>query len=87
MPTSELMEKLNTELETITKLKLNPIYCERFEHTNGIPLYSPQLNQQLQQIKKDMLHMDGMAIFGNYTGAISLRAMAESASMFVNHNF
>ena len=84
---SELTTKLNDELKLIIKLPLTPSLCKRFEHDNGIPLYAPHLENQLSQLRKDFFYMNGFAIFGNYTGAISIRNMAESARLFVASNF
>lgn len=50
----------------------------------AIPLYSPSLARSLHSLREDFSHLDGLGIFGNYTGAISIRNMAESAKAFAD---
>lgn len=51
---------------------------------NAIPLYSPSLASSLHSLRNDFSHLDGLGIFGNYTGVISIRNMAESAKAFAD---
>ena len=62
-----------------------PDYLELIvdKYPYAIPLYSVTLSNHLNQLKDDFAHLDGLGIFGNYTGKLSIRNMAESAHTFV----
>ena len=78
---NELKDLLLKELSKIFHIKKGPAKVVINRYENGIPLYSPQHYENLFKIdellKKDF---SNIRLFGNYTGQISIRGMAQEAA-------
>ena len=79
MPKGEFKQLIINDLDQIFGIEKEPLDVIVSKWENGIPLYSPTLYRswfEMDEIlKKQFPHRN---LFGNYTGEISIRAMAQS---------
>jgi len=72
---------VETELQAMLKLSAPPLQIVIHRWPSAIPLYSPALAAAHQILREDFCAAPGRILFGNYTGQISLRGMADSFLM------
>lgn len=79
-----ILNIVQNDLQRLLGLNGPPIEHKIFRWKKGIPLYSPQLLQTWRHInnKLEQLHPN-VRLFGNYTGQISIRGMADLAKELV----
>ena len=79
-PESELKELIINDLDSIFGIEDMPVEAVVTKWKKGIPLYSPTLYQswfEIDEILKN--NIPNRNLFGNYTGEISIRGMAQSS--------
>lgn len=76
---AEISAIIQTELQTILNLSAPPLETVIHRWSAAIPVYSPELAHTHEILKQDFCAAPGRVLFGNYTGQISLRGMAEFA--------
>lgn len=74
----DLQQLIRQELATVLGLRegIKAIHLHRWP--KAIPVYSKQLAQDLRAIDMALRQSPGLMLFGNYTGQVSLRGMAET---------
>lgn len=74
-----------SELDTLFDIQGELLDYTIFRWEKGIPVYSPQLHDNLfdidQILRKKYPHIN---LFGNYTGSISIRQMSEAIRIMIN---
>ncbi|MEM9820691.1 MAG: FAD-dependent oxidoreductase [Bacteroidota bacterium] len=69
------------ELDSLFGLKKQPLDYRVYRWQRGIPLYSPEMYNQLFQIDALLKEQyPNRSLFGNYTGEIAIRGMFQSAA-------
>lgn len=81
-PESSLAKLIQSELDALFGLKEAPleISIKRWQH--AVPKYDAHLLQTWELAKKTWCARPGRILFGNYTGQVSVRGMAELARTF-----
>lgn len=78
---SDLLDLAKKELQEILGLEGNILDFELFRWKNGIPLYNTFLLKSWNKLEKLLLKkQSNVALFGNYTGQISIRGLCQEAS-------
>jgi len=77
---AELEQIIVSELHALFDLSAPPLQTVIHRWPHAIPIYSPHLAAAHQILRQDFCAKPGCILFGNYTGQISLRGMAQAFS-------
>lgn len=81
---SEIVDAVNEELRAILGMRGSAEQIEIFRWKRAIPKYSPELERTWELARASWCSEPGRVLFGNYTGQVSLRGMAELARELAN---
>ncbi|MEM6725289.1 MAG: FAD-dependent oxidoreductase [Bacteroidota bacterium] len=88
----DLLERSDAAIQELVQSELGRLFgfqgtilqIRCFRWPQGIPLYSPALYEQLPEMDR-LARMQGLNLFGNYTGQISIRGMSQTAARLLDH--
>lgn len=79
----EDLNQLETNFLDFTNSSKNTILFVKHTHwSRAIPLYDIDLYENVLKLRTEILQYQGLVLFGNYTGGISIREMVSSAKQF-----
>lgn len=78
----EIKDLITQEMTQSFHSSLPIVYFKCFKWNRAIPLYDLHLKSALEQAKADLNQNQGLILFGNYTGEVSIRGMIETVSSF-----
>ena len=80
----ELENLIGSELTRLLGFNGSFLQFRSFRWPKGIPVYSPELYENLPEIDR-LAKAQGIHLFGNYTGQISIRGMSQTAAQLFDH--
>ncbi|MEO1437656.1 MAG: FAD-dependent oxidoreductase [Bacteroidota bacterium] len=81
---AEIQELIESELQKLFRFNGDFLQFKLFRWGRGIPVYSPTLYHNLPKIDT-LAKQQGINLFGNYTGQISIRGMSQTAAQLLDY--